>query len=74
MDNKTVAAVRRDLSEEFLTLTKTEAKTKSEEFLTEHAKPNNRASLIGDVLRTIPDHALIAECRRRGLTVEADDV
>ena len=46
-----------------------------------HAKPTwklttkpNGHDLIGDVLRTIPDHALIAECRRRGLTVEAGDV
>ena len=73
VDGKTVAAVRRELtSAEFRT--GPAGKVESAEFRTEHAKPNGRASLIVDVLRTIPDQALIAECRRRGLTVEAGDV
>ena len=47
------------------------AKVKRGAFPTANGKPNNRASLLGDVLRTIPDDVLVAECRRRGLTVEA---
>ena len=36
-------------------------------------KPSGRDSLVGDLLRTIPDDALLAECRRRGLEVGAGD-
>jgi uncharacterized ParB-like nuclease family protein len=72
VDHKTVGTIRRDLAGEFPTAaTTTEAK--SGEFPTANGKPNNRASLLGDVLRTIPDDQLLAECRRRGLTVEASD-
>jgi hypothetical protein len=72
VDHKTVGTIRRELAGEFPT--GPTAKTKSGGFPTEHAKPNGRGSLIGDVLRTIPDAALVAECIRRGLKVEAGDV
>jgi hypothetical protein len=39
-----------------------------------NGKPTNRASLLEDVLRTVTNDDLITECRRRGLTVEADHV
>ena len=51
----------------------TAAKAKRGEFPTANGKPTDRASLLGDVLHTIPDDVLIAECRRRGLTVGASD-
>jgi hypothetical protein len=70
VDHKTVGTIRRDLAGEFPTTT---AKAKSGEFPTANGKPSNRASLLGDVLSTIPDDLLLAECRRRGLTVEASD-
>jgi hypothetical protein len=74
VDHKTVGAIRRELTGEFPT--GTAAKGKSGEIATP-AKPNgmpgDRASLLGDVLRTVPNDVLIAECRRRGLTVEAAD-
>jgi hypothetical protein len=69
VDHKTVGAIRRDLTGEFPT-----TKQRTGEFPTEH-KPNGKpnGSLLGDVLHHIPDDALIAECRRRGLTVEVGD-
>jgi hypothetical protein len=73
VDHKTVGAIRRELTGEFPTTT---AKGKSGEFATAakpNGKPNNRGSLLGDVLHSIRDDDLIAECRRRGLTVEAAD-
>jgi hypothetical protein len=74
VDHKTVGSIRREMAGgEFPTAAST-AKEKGGEFPTEHAKPSTRKSLIGDVLRTIPDAALIAECRRRGLEVGAGDV
>ena len=66
VDHKTVGTIRRELAGEFPTPASTKAK--GGEF---PCKPNNRASLLGEVLRTIPVDVLIAECRRRGLTVEA---
>jgi hypothetical protein len=71
VDHKTVGTIRRELTGEFATSTPTKAK--GGEFATANGKPSNRASLLDDVLRTIPDDALVAECRRRGLTVEAAD-
>jgi ParB-like chromosome segregation protein Spo0J len=58
VDHKTVGTIRRDLAGEFPSA---------------NGKPINRASLLGNVLSTIPDDLLLAECRRRGLTVEATD-
>jgi hypothetical protein len=68
VDHKTVGTIRRDLAGEFPT-----TKAKGGEFPTANGKPSNRESLLGDVLSTIPDDLLLAECRRRGLTVEASD-
>jgi hypothetical protein len=70
VDHKTVGALRKELSGEFPPT----AKKPNGEFPTEHGMPPSRASLLGDLLRTIPDDALVAECRRRGLTVGAADV
>ena len=70
VDHKTVGTIRRELAGEFPTTKRTG------EFATEHkpnGKPNGRGSLLGDVLHHVPDDVLIAECRRRGLTVEAGD-
>jgi hypothetical protein len=65
VDHKTVAKVRRELSGEIPT-----APGKlSGEIPTR--KPNG--PLINDLIRSIRDEDLIAECRRRGLTVEATD-
>jgi len=66
VDHKTVAKVRRDLSGEIPT-----APARNGEIPTRNGKPNG--SLISDLIRTLRDEDLIAECRRRGLTVEADD-
>jgi hypothetical protein len=73
VDHKTVGAIRRDLAGEFPTAAAATTKAKNGEFPTANGKPSTRASLISDVLRTIPDGQLLAECRRRGLTVEASD-
>jgi hypothetical protein len=70
VDHKTVGTIRKQLAGEFPT-----AKPAGE-FPTEpkpNGKPNGRGSLLTDVLHHVPDDVLIAECRRRGLTVEAGD-
>jgi len=67
VDHKTVAKVRRELSGEIPT-----APNLSGEIPTRNGKPSG--SLISDLIRTLRDDVLIAECRRRGLTVEAADV
>src|SRR5262249_654139 len=70
VDHKTVGAIRRALTGEIPTTKLTG------DFPTEHkpnGKPNGRGSLLGDVLHHLPDDVLIAERRRRGLTVEAGD-
>ena len=82
VDHKTVGTIRRELAGEFPTKASTTKANGGGEFHHHshhrhegeewgiphrHAKPNARASLIADVLRTIPDQALIAECIRRGL-------
>jgi hypothetical protein len=68
VDHKTVAAVRREL-----TVGNSPPTKRPGEFPKPNGKPSNRGSLLGDLIRTIPDDALIAECRRRGLMVEAAD-
>jgi hypothetical protein len=76
VDHKTVGTIRRELTGEFATVPiATTAKAKSGEFATDRklGMPGNRASLLGDVLRALPDDVLVAECRRRGLTVGAAD-
>ena len=72
VDHKTVGTIRRELAGEFPT-TAQRRRTWGIPHRARNGKPNNRASLLGDVLRTIPDDVLVAECRRRGLTVEASD-
>ena len=76
VDHKTVAAIRRELAGEFPTKDTKASATKANgggEFPTARAKPVGRDSIVGDVLRTVPVQALIAECVRRGLKVEASD-
>jgi hypothetical protein len=73
VDHKTVGTIRRELTGEFPTAHGKLNGKGSGEFPTPQGKPNNRPSLLGDVLHAIPDEVLIAECRRRGLTVEAAD-
>ena len=70
VDHKTVARVRRELSGEIPTAPV--AGKPSGEIPFRSGKPSG--SLISDLIRTLRDEDLIAECRRRGLTVEAADV
>jgi hypothetical protein len=72
VDHKTVGKVRRELAGEFPT-GKPNSRGLTGEIPKPNGKPNNRGSLLGDVLHLIPDDVLIAECRRRGLTMEAAD-
>jgi hypothetical protein len=65
-DHKTVGKVRKELAGEIPT------PARPGDFPKPNGKPSN-GSLLGDILHTIPDHALIAECLRRGLTLEASD-
>jgi hypothetical protein len=72
VDHKTVAKVRSELTTGEIP---TAPCAWAGDFPTRQ-KPNgkpNDSSLLGDILHTIPDDALIAECRRRGLTLEADN-
>jgi hypothetical protein len=80
VDHKTVAKVRRELSGEIPTATASKlsgeiptatASKLSREIPTRPGKPST--SLVDDLLRTLRDEDLIAECRRRGLRVEAAD-
>jgi ParB-like nuclease domain len=66
VDHKTVGKVRRELSGEIPA-----PKTLSGEIPTVNGAPKERGSILADVLRSVPDDLLVAECRRRGLTVEA---
>jgi ParB-like chromosome segregation protein Spo0J len=67
VDHKTVGKIRRELSGEIPTPGPTGG-----EIPTSSRMPEGRArgSVLSDVLRSVPDDLLIAECRRRGLTVE----
>jgi hypothetical protein len=67
VDHKTVAKLRRELSGEIPT------RPTNGEIPKLNGKPNGSVSLLQDVLRNVTNDALIAECRRRGLTVNADD-
>jgi hypothetical protein len=73
VDHKTVGAIRRELTGEFPTAQGKPNGKGNGEIPTEYGKPHNRASLLDHVLRTVSDDVLVAECRRRGLTVEAAD-
>ena len=73
VDHKTVGKYRRELAGE-----RPHSTPKRDVVVTkpraDDGKPTAiRATLVDDVLRAIPDEALIAECRRRGL-IGADDV
>ena len=71
VDHKTVGSIRRELAGELPT---PNMSTKGHgEFPTTNVKPTTGTSLLANVLSTIPDSQLVAECRRRGLTVEAAD-
>jgi ParB-like nuclease domain len=65
VDHKTVGKIRRELSGEIPT-----PKSLSGGIPTLSGLPNKRGSLLADVLRSVPDDVLVAECRRRGLIVE----
>src|SRR5262245_26335475 len=67
VDHKTVAKVRRELSGEIPTPVK--STRPNGEIPTKNGKPNGQ--LIDGLLRTLSDEVLLAECRRRGLTLEA---
>jgi hypothetical protein len=62
VDHKTVGKIRREMSGEIPT-----GRSLSGEIPKPNGKPSG--SIFDDVLRSIPDDALIAECRRRGLEV-----
>jgi hypothetical protein len=67
VDHKTVAKVRRELSGE---IPRPANSTRSGgEIPTKSGKPSG--SLVDGLLRSVSDDALIAECRRRGLALEA---
>jgi hypothetical protein len=62
VDHKTVGKIRREMSGEIPT-----GKSMGGDFPKPNGKPSG--SIFDDVLRSISDDALIAECRRRGLEV-----
>ena len=70
VDHKTVAKFRRDLQGgEFPTPARPNG-----EISGTNGKPNPAGgTVVGDLLRTISTEALIEECERRGLNVEATD-
>ena len=70
VDHKTVGKIRREKSGEIPT--STGKKPMSGEIPTLTGKPNDRVSLIQDLLRSVADDALIAECQRRGLMESSD--
>jgi hypothetical protein len=66
VDHKTVGKIRRELTGEI----PTPKPPGGGEIPTPNGKPKQGGSVFADVLRSIPDDLLVAECRRRGLTVE----
>jgi uncharacterized ParB-like nuclease family protein len=71
VSHPTVATIRRELTGKFTTAPA--ATSEGGESPGGNGKPIDRSSVLEDVLRTIPDQSLIAECRRRGLKMEAPD-
>ena len=71
VDHKTVAKVRRELTGGIPTPAKSNGLAGAGEIPTPSQSPakanNARNSIVDDVLRTISDDALMAECRRREL-------
>jgi uncharacterized ParB-like nuclease family protein len=65
VDHKTVGKIRRELSGEIPIRA-----VRSGEIPKSNGKPSG--SLLGDLLRSVSDEALLAECRRRGLEVEGN--
>jgi ParB-like nuclease domain len=65
VDHKTVGKTRRELSGEIPA-----PRPMSGEIPTPTGKPKERGSVLADVLRSVPDDLLVAECHRRGLTIE----
>ena len=68
VDHKTVGKIRRELAGEIPT-----RNTVGGEIPRTFGKLRETSSLFDDVVRGVPDAILIAECHRRGLTVEAGD-
>lgn len=68
VDHKTVGKIRRELAGEIPI-----AKPMSGEIPIASGLPNKSAPIFEDVIRAASNEVLIAECRRRGLTVEAAD-
>ena len=68
VDHKTVGKIRRDLSGEIPS-----GNSLGGELPKRPGKPNGSGSLVGEILRTLSDEALLEECRRRGLKLEAAD-
>jgi len=73
VDHKTVGTIRRELTGEFPTTQRTGEFPTTDTEHKPNGKPNSRRSVLDDVLHHIPDDVLIAECLRRGLTLEASD-
>lgn len=71
VDHKTVGKIRRELSGEIPTAGK--AVATAGEIPNPSGLKGQRGSVLADVLRSISDDDLVAECRRRGLTVETND-
>ena len=65
VDHKTVGKIRHELSGEIPT-----PKPLTGDIPTPTGKPKERGSVLADVLRSVPDDLLVAECHRRGLTIE----
>ncbi len=67
VDHKTVGKIRREISGGI-----PNPKPISGEIPTPTGKPNERVSLVQDLLGSVADDALIAECQRRGLMESAN--
>ena len=66
VDHKTVAKICREMGGEIPT-----GKSMGGEIPRSSGKPNDGGSILGDVLRSVSDEALLTECRRRGLVADA---
>jgi hypothetical protein len=74
VDHKTVAKVRRELLSGEIPTATTATANLSGEIPNRLGKPSTSSgSLVNDLIRTLRDEVLIAECQRRGLTVGAAD-
>ena len=73
VDHKTVAKVRREVLGGEIPTTKVPTPDGGEIPTAEHAGHDRQSSAVTDLLRSLPDDAVVEECRRRGLTVESSD-